>query len=378
MPNPGERYLVQSVVHASSVLRAFRSRGEVLRLRDVVERTGFNKGLCFRLLHTLRSCGLLEKIDESGYRLTSEIHRRKRLRVGYAALGHDSSFQRAVQDSLIWAAKNEEIELIVLDNRRNRKVALHNAEHFVREKVDLVIEFQIDEAIAGAISSRYLEAGIPFIAVHVPHPGGTYYGANNYQAGLLAGHYLGRWAKSRWNGQVDEVLLVGATRAGSLVHGRMSGIVNGLTEAWREGMQGRKLVTVDGDGQFKLAFERVRRHLSRSDRKRVLVGAVNDSSALGAARAFQEAGRAATCAIVGQNGEPDARAELREPRTPLIGSVAYFPERYGEELIALALDLLAGRPTPPAKFVKHQVITPANLDHFYPNDVLLQTSIAAG
>jgi ribose transport system substrate-binding protein len=274
--------------------------------------------------------------------------------------------------------KTEEIELIVLDNRRNPKVALHNAEHFVREKVDLVIEFQIDEAIAGAISSRYLEAGIPFIAVHVPHPGGTYYGANNYQAGLLAGHYLGRWAKSRWNGQVDEVLLVGATRAGSLVHGRMSGIVNGLTEAWREGMEGRKTVTVDGDGQFKLSLERVRRHLSRSDKKRVLVGAVNDSSALGAARAFQEAGRAATCAIVGQNGEPDARAELREARTPLIGSVAYFPERYGEELIGLALDILAARPTPPAKFVKHQVITRANLDHFYPNDALLQVSSATG
>ncbi len=378
MPNPGERYLVQSVVHASSVLRSFRSRGEVLRLRDVVERTGFNKGLCFRLLHTLRSCGLLEKIDESRYRLTSEIHRRKRFRIGYAALGRDSSFQRTVQDSLIWAAKQEEIELIVLDNRRNPKVALHNAEHFVREKVDLVIEFQIDESIAPAISSRYLDAGIPFIAVHVPHPGGTYYGANNYQAGLLAGHYLGRWAKSRWNGQVDEVLLVGAVRAGTLVHGRMSGIVNGLTEAWREGMQGRKTVMVDGDGQFKLAFERVRRHLSRSDKKRVLVGAVNDSSALGAARAFQEAGRAATCALVGQHGEPDARAELREPRTPLIGSVAYFPERYGEELTALALDILAGRPTPPAKFVKHQVITPANLDHFYPNDALLYASIATG
>jgi hypothetical protein len=33
---------------------------------------------------------------------------------------------------------------------------------------------------------------------------------------------------------------------------------------------------------------------------------------------------------------------------------AYFPERYGQELIAL--DILARRPTPPAKFVKHQVI----------------------
>ena len=57
-----------------------------------------------------------------------------------------------------------------------------------------------------------------------------------------------------------------------------TGIVNGLTEAWREGMQGRKLVTVDGDGQFKLTFERVRRHLSRSDRKRVLVGAALGTS----------------------------------------------------------------------------------------------------
>jgi ribose transport system substrate-binding protein len=370
MPEKRERYLVQSVLHASEVLRAFQSRGEVLRLRDIVERTKFNKGLCFRLLHTLRHCGLLEKIDESRYRLRSDVYGRKRYCIGYAALGQDSSFQRAVQDSLIWAAKNEEIELIVLDNRRNPKTALRNAELLVREKVDLVIEFQIDDGIAAAISALYLDAGIPFIAVHVPHPGGTYYGANNYQAGLLAGHYLGRWAKSKWNGQVDEILLLDAARAGPIIHGRVSGVVVGLGEALRETMDRSKTVTIDGDGQFKLSLERVRRHLSKSPKKRVLVGAVNDSSALGAARAFQEAGRAAQCAIVGQNAEPDARAELREPRTPLIGSVAYFPEKYGEELISLALDILSRRPTPPAKFVRHQVITAANLDHYYPNDKL--------
>ena len=370
MPEKRDRYLVQSVVHASDVLRAFHSRGEVLRLRDVVERTGFNKGLCFRLLHTLRHCGMVEKVDESRYRLRSELHGRKQYSIGYAALGHDSSFQKAVQDSLIWAAKNEQIELIVLDNRRNPKTALRNAELLVREKVDLVIEFQIDDGIAAAISARYLEANIPFIAVHVPHPGGTYYGANNYQAGLLAGHYLGRWAKSKWNGQVDEILLIDAARAGPIIHGRVSGVLVGLTETLKESMSRAKTITIDGDGQFKLTLDRVRRHLGRSHAKRVLVGAVNDSSALGAVRAFQEAGRTSQCAIVGQNAEPDARAELRAPRTPLIGSVAYFPEKYGEELISLALDILSRRPTPPAKFVRHQVITASNLDHYYPNDAL--------
>src|SRR4029079_8237351 len=93
-----------------------------------------------------------------------------------------------------------------------------------------------------------------------------------------------------------------------------------------------------------------------SKAERVLVGAANDPSALGAARAFQEAGRAATCAIVGQNAEPDARAELREPRTPLIASVGYFPEKYGDGLLRLALDILARKAGPPPVFNNHQHI----------------------
>ena len=109
----------------------------------------------------------------------------------------------------------------------------------------------------------------------------------------------------------------------------------------------------------------------KRDAERILVGAANDSSALGAARAFQEAGRASTCAIVGQNAEPDARADLREPRTPLIASVGYFPEKYGDGLIRLALDILARRPVPPAVFAKHQIITRENVDHFYSNDALM-------
>jgi ribose transport system substrate-binding protein len=88
-------------------------------------------------------------------------------------------------------------------------------------------------------------------------------------------------------------------------------------------------------------------------------------------RAFQEAGRAGTCAIVGQNAEPDARRELREANSPLIASVGYFPELYGEGLIRLALDILSQKQTPPAVFIRHHLITADNVDHFYPNDMVL-------
>jgi ribose transport system substrate-binding protein len=370
-PSSGRNpYLVQSLVHAAQILGAFESPGEIVRLRDVVARTGFSKGMCFRLLHTLHHCGFIEKVDQSRYRMVAEFRRRKRFRIGYAAQGQDSSFPREVHATLVQAAEREGIELIVVDNRYQPKVALRNAEHLIREKVDLVIEFQTNEAVAPAIASRYFEANIPLIAIDIPHPGATYFGANNYQAGLLAGRYLGKWAKSQWNGRVDLIMLLELTRAGALVRARLSGVLAGVKETLREA-EVCPVISLDGDGQFKTSLDKVRKHLRQAKARHVLVGAANDPSALGAARAFQEAGRAATCAIVGQNAEPDARSELREPRTPLVGSVGYFPERYGDGLIKLALDLLARRPVPPALFIRHQLITPENVDHFYPNDALL-------
>jgi ribose transport system substrate-binding protein len=233
-----------------------------------------------------------------------------------------------------------------------------------------VIEFQTDESVAPAIAASYIEAGIPFIAIDIPHPGGTYFGANNYEAGLIAGRHLGKFARARWGGQVDEILALEIARAGSLPRARIRGVVAGIKEMVREA-ESWPVVSLDGDGQFKSALEVVRRHLRKSKARRILVGAANDPSALGAARAFQEAGRADGCAIVGQNAEPDARVELREPRTPFIASVGYFPERYGDGIIRVALDLLSHRPVPPAVFVRHQIVTRENVDHLYPNDVLL-------
>jgi ribose transport system substrate-binding protein len=367
--NVPDLYLVKSLVHASEILWSFQHPGETLRLRDVMARTGFGKGMCFRLLYTLRHCGFIEKVENNRYRLTAEIRRRKKHRMGYAAQGQDSSFAREVHSGLVRAAERAQVELIVVDNRYQPKIALKNAELLIRERVDLVIEFQTDEAVAPAIASAYHQAGIPMIAIDIPHPGATYFGANNYEAGLLAGRHLARWAKQHWNAPA-EILLLEIARAGSLPAARGRGVLAGIREVIHDAA-GWPVVSIDADGQFKTALERVRKHLRETKAKRILVGAANDPSALGAARAFQESGRSEHCAIVGQNAEPDARAELREPRTPLIASVGYFPERYGDGLIRLALEILGRRPVAPAMFVKHQIVTRENVDHLYPNDALM-------
>ena len=371
--SPRDPYLVKAVMHAAQLFSAFRSSGEALPLREIAARSGLPKSMTFRLLYTLERCGMLEKVGENLYRSHLRPFKQRPFRLGYAAQGTDYQFSKEISTSLQRAAAAHGIELISVDNRYNAKIAQRNADVLVREKVDLVIEFQTDEHVAPIVAAKYREAGIPLIALEIPHPGATYYGANNYEAGLIGGRHLGRWARQQRYGDADEIIFLTLDRAGNLPRMRLTGMLVGMKEIC-PALEACKVTYLDGDGKLGESFEAMRRHLRGSRARGFLIGAINDPSALGALRAMQEAGRVANCAIMGQNASPEGRAELRQPGTRLVGSVAYFPERYGADIVAVALDLLNRRAVPPAVFAIHQLVTPDKVDHIYPNDRLLQTA----
>src|SRR5437660_10287482 len=369
-------YLVKSILHASQLLTAFRTPGEALSLREISSRCGLPKTMVFRLLYTLEKCGMVDKVGQNLYQSRVRPWKQRLYRLGYAAQGTDYQFSKEVSESLQRAATAEGIELICLDNRYSAKTAQRNAELLVREKVDLAIEFQTDEEVAPIVAAKYREAGIPMIAIDIPHPGATYYGANNYEAGLIGGRYLGRWVKEHWHSEVDEILLLELKRAGNLPRMRLSGLLVGINLVLPSAANCR-VTYLEGDGGLGPSFETVRRHLRSSHSRHVLVAGINDPAALGALRAVHEAGRTANCLVRGHDASPEGRAELREPKTRLVGSVAYFPEKYGEQILTVALDILHRRPVPPAVFVKHQLVRPETVNTIYPNDGLMQMAAGA-
>ncbi len=75
--------------------------------------------------------------------------------------------------------------------------------------------------------------------------------------------------------------------------------------------------------------------------------------------------------MVGQGAVAEARYEMRRQGTRLVGSVAYFPEEYGEKLIRLAVEILNKRSVPSAVFTRHEMVTPDNVNKVYPNDLLM-------
>jgi ribose transport system substrate-binding protein len=310
---------------------------------------------------------MLERVGRGEYRSLVRTGFSQSMRLGFAAQTNSEFSQEVTEGLKRAAAADDRIHLVLANNRYSAREARRNAEFFVRERVNLVLEFQTCQRVAPAISARFLEANIPVIAIEVPHPGATYFGANNYEAGLIAGRALGRWAKKYWPEEAEQLLLLELPIAGPLPGLCITGTVDGLRT---ELPYFDKLATahLDGKGDFEQILGVVRRRLSRSKPRRTLVGTVNDMCALATLRAFEESGRGHLCAVVGQNGTPEARNELRRRGTRLVGSVAYFPERYGEELIRMAVNILQDKPVPSAVFVKHKLLTPQNVDLIYPLD----------
>lgn len=361
---------LQTVNRACDVLRTFRNETELLRLTDVSSRAALDHATTLRILRTLTANGFVERVGRYEYRSRIRLVSQKQRRIGYAAQSTEFSFSREVTDSIRQAAVREEVILIEVDNRYSRKAATRNASFLIKEGVDLVMEFQTDEQIAPIISSMYQQAGIPVIAIEIPHPGATFFGANNFDAGVMGGRFLGRWVQEHWKDQFEEVLLLELPRAGPLPASRLTGILDGLRETLGP-VPAAKITRLNGNGQYSRSLEVVRKHLRTRPPRRTLVGAINDPSAIGALRAFEESGRSEFCAVIGQNATIEARLEMRRLGSRLVGSVGYFPERYGEVLIEMALNLLEKKYVPPAVFVEHKLVTPQNLHRLYPNDLLI-------
>lgn len=366
-------YSTRSVVRACEILKCFRQDDAALSLADVAERTALSRPTAYRLLKTLVSCGMIDSLGKNSYGLAVWNRKQRRYRFGYASQTEEFSFSRLVSDSIRSSAYDAGIDLLVLNNCYSPKTAIRNAETFVRERVDLVIEFQTNQQSASVVASKLMEAGIPIIAIDIPHPGAAYYGANNYRAGLIGGRALAQASLREWKGVVDEIILLELPMAGPLPRSRLTGMLAGIREQL-EKIPDQKVHFIDGNGRFEKSLEVMRRYLRRNKSHRILIGALNDPSCLGALYAFEEAGREEHCLAVGHNASIEARRELRRPGSRLVGSVGFFPERYGEAVISLALDKLQGKEIPPATFIKHRLITSENVSSFYPNDGLITSA----
>lgn len=298
--------------------------------------------------------------------LNPHNQQRKYYKIGFANLSEQIPFAVDVRRGLERAAKSHpDIDLIVADNDLSGEQAVQVAEQFMQQEVDLVVEYQIDETVGNLLMNRFGKKGIPVIAVDIPMVGATFFGVDNYQAGLIAGKALGTWIEKVWQGKVDTLVILEEKRAGPLPAARIQGQLQGLAQEIGS-LAGIPKIALDSGNTAERSYQQVLAALGGlPDETRLAVLSFNDDAALGALKALQESGRASRAAIIGQGADRPIRREIRRGNPVIVGSTAFMPDGYGESIIDLALKILAGKSVPPAVYSQHTFISKANIADFY-------------
>jgi ribose transport system substrate-binding protein len=347
-----------------TVLEAVEKAAQPPTIQELARITGIQRLAVYRLLCTLEERGYVIRDDEKQYRPAS---RRRRILAGYSAPMTGNWFRVDLVQSLRSAAEKAGVELMALDNpEEDVSAALENTEKMVAAGADVVMFFQPVESIGHIMADVLLRANIPFITVERPIQGGIYYGANNYQAGKMAGVALGRFAQRTWKSRFDRVVLVETARTSTNVQARVAGVLVGLREVLGE-IEESQVVHLDGKAHLESSEAAMTELLKKIPAgKRLLISGFNDVSAVGALRAVRAAGRESEVAIVGQNAAREGQMEIRRRNSRMIASVAYFPERYGPNLVRLAMEVAAGRQVSPAVYTEHLLLDRQNIDRLYP------------
>jgi ribose transport system substrate-binding protein len=277
---------------------------------------------------------------------------------------------REVRESFALAARAYAVEMVYYDNQRDDARALANAEAAIARKVDLYIQYHRGAANA-AVGEKLRAAGIKVLALNAPVPGAPLYTADNPAAGQLAGEALAQFALRTWRGQPMAAAIVGNVASAAE---RVPERVRGVTQALGQRLPAVRVTALDTKGNPAQVGPLVGKFIAGHPSGKLLLAALDDAAALAVKAAVEGAGRAHDTAIVSQgvdrsiHGGMNDRKEIDPSNrgSIVVGSVAFFLDRYGYEVLPLAMRMLRGEAVPPRVTTRHVLVTAANVFLEYP------------
>ena len=249
----------------------------------------------------------------------------------------------------IWRDKqNSELQIGAYfhDNVELRFAAAYDSDERQIQQIDSLVATGIDllivapnqvSTISPAIDRAY-DKGIPVIVFERKtntKKYTAYMGADNYEMGHLMGEYVATRLNER--GRIIEVMGLKGSSPAIERH-------NGFREAIAQHPGIQVVATLQGDWTEPTAYNMVKQWLDKNkgDGKIDLVFGMNDRTAMGARKAFEEAGGALPL-FCGIDGLPGENGGIRLVQDSLLDASYIYPT-HGDQLIQLAVDILEGRP----------------------------------
>ena len=252
-------------------------------------------------------------------------------------------------------AKDLGLKLIYCDAEFKPEKAISCAEILASQKPDFVIAGNWQGGAAAAIMAIFDKAKIPAASIDVSHPNAVFFGASNYASGVVGGKAAGEYAKANWDCKDVWVFMGENLEEGEAADLRLVGFADGVQEVCgalpADRIDRMRLSAGTADQAITVTTDWLTAH---PEAKHILSGTIDDERANGMAKAFVATKRDGM--VVGQGCDSVGIAVVKmapASENRFLGCAAYFPEKYGDYLVSIALDVMAGKAVPQEIHMEH-------------------------
>jgi ribose transport system substrate-binding protein len=280
-------------------------------------------------------------------------------------------FLRQVGESMERAAERHGVKLLVAESNFDPEKILPNVDNMLLQGADIIVDFNVNAEIGGSLVDYCGAKGVPVIGIDVKYVGvdgdeGWFFGANNQEAGEVAGEGLAKAIKEQWDGEIEQALFFFNSENGPVVRLRMSGMVDGMRAngiSISEDMIEWIEMGGGGSDTTLVANQKMTDWLTaHPDLSKIVVGTVNTETGQGVFSAVQAARRDSDVLLATNNNGNQTLAAWEQGDNCWLGGTAYYPTQYGDYIIPLALDILAGKNPDKMQTMEHEFLTREDID----------------
>ena len=264
---------------------------------------------------------------------------KKQYRIGVSQCSDDIWRDKQNSELQIGAYFHDNVELRFAVAYDSDERQIQQIDSLVGAGIDLLIVAPNQVSTISPAIDRAYDKGIPVIVFERKtntKKYTAYMGADNYEMGHLMGEYVATRLNER--GRIIEVMGLKGSSPAIERH-------NGFREAIAEHPGIQVVATLQGDWTEPTAYNTVKQWLDKNNDaagKIDLVFGMNDRTAMGARKAFEEAGGALPL-FCGIDGLPGENGGIRQVMDSLLDASYIYPT-HGDQLLQLAVDILEGNP----------------------------------
>ena len=280
----------------------------------------------------------------------------------------DNPFAIPIREGVEKLAQQYDLKLIYCDAAFKPEQAVSCAATLAAQKPDFVIAGNWQAGAAAQVIKVFDDAHIPTASIDVVQPNSIFFGADNYTSGTIAGKAAGDYAKQAWNCQ-DMWLLLGENKEeGEAAGQRLAGFADGVQEVCGTIPADRTNRVLMAAGTADQAITATTDWLTgHPQATHLLASSLDDERASGMAKALvannSDGMAAATgCDPVGVGVVKQAPASQNH----YLGCTAFFPDKYPDYLVSIALDVVDQKPVPNEIHLPHEFLNHDTIGKAYP------------